>query len=107
MSASNNKSIAIISHPSPGILEIARDLARLHLLDTRHKANVVGLPDCGTEICFSLDHLVSVCPSLSPHEEKDSKDPLNYRHKGTMMENVQEEPWIIAGITRCPIETTK
>lgn len=52
----------------------------------------------------SLDRLVSACPALSHHEEKTVKIHQT-KHKGKMMENVQEEPWIMAGITRGP--TTK
>lgn len=45
-----------------------RDLARLRWLDTRRKANRVGLPDCDSEICFSLDQFVSACPTVSASE---------------------------------------
>ena len=62
--------VAIISHPSAGISEIVGDLARLRWLDTRRKANRVGLPDCETEICFSLDQLVSARPTVLASEER-------------------------------------
>ncbi len=62
--------VAIISHPSAGILEIVWDLARLRWLDTRRKANRVGLPDCDTEICFTFDQLVSACPTVSASEKR-------------------------------------
>lgn len=64
---------AIISHPSTGISEIVGDLGRLRWLDTRRKANRVGLPDCDTEICLSLDQLVSACPTVSASEERPIK----------------------------------
>ncbi len=59
--------VALISHPSAGILQIVGDLA---WLDTRRKANRVGLPDCDTKICFPLDQLVSACPTVSASEER-------------------------------------
>ena len=60
----------MISHPSAGISEIVGDLARLRWLDTRRKANRVGLPDCDTEICFSLDQLLPACPTVSASEKR-------------------------------------
>lgn len=70
----------IISHPFTGLLEIVRDLAWLHRLDTRRKANRFGLPDCDSEIYFSLDQLVPACPVLSVpgnRRKKDCEDPSN------------------------------
>lgn len=84
--------VAVISHPSARILEIVGDQARLRWLDTRRKANRVGLPDCDTEICFSLDQLVSACPTVSASEEKTVKIHQTVDTKERRWENIQGEP---------------
>lgn len=81
--------VAIISHPSTGILEIVWDLARLLWLDTHRKANRVGLPDCDSEICFSLDRLVSACPAVSASEKRIHR---TLDAKAIRWENIQGEP---------------
>lgn len=46
------------------------DLAELRRSDTRRKANSVGIPDCDTEICFSLDQLVSARHTATASESR-------------------------------------
>lgn len=66
-------------------------------LDTRRKANRLGLPDCDTEIRLSADQLVSACPTVSASEgglQRSIKPQTQRQDDGK-----EAWPWLIAGIT--------